>query len=175
MDFEKFYEITEYGNKNWKGGCVMKVKIDRRESKKYLQNLINRCYDNNDPFTWKDYFETELEFHPLNLSQFNLVLEETKNWIDRLFDDYETNQRGNFMLRGFTGSDAYGKAEVIAKKLNITEKNYPSSYSWYGFNSKEMMIFTWCEGDMTLELFNDREIFEKEKTHTINWYKEAYS
>lgn len=152
-----------------------RIIIDRREHKAYLNKLVKRCYDPHDSFSWKDYFETEFDFLPVDLSPFKTLLSETKTLIDKLFDDYEIAPRGYFLLRGFTGSDNFGRGYQEAKALNCIVGDSNSGYSWYAYNDAEMMIYTWCEGDTCLELFETREKYEEEKEYTKNWYKEAYT
>ena len=45
-------------------------------------------------------------------------------------------------------------------------------YSGFGFNDEEMLIYTWCEGDTTLAIFNDRETYQKERVATEKWFDE---
>lgn len=152
-----------------------KVTIDRREAKSYLDSLIKRCYDPADSFTWKDYYATEFDFLPLDLSPFPTLSMKSRKWIERLFSDYETSPRGYFLLRGFTGSDNFGRGYKEAEALSCKVGEYTNGYSWYSCNDTEMIIYTWCEGDTCCELFETREQYEKEKAYTINWYKEAFA
>ena len=75
------------------------------------------------------------------------------------------------MLRGFIG-DSLEKWYRDKEKLHCNYAPYGFYYSGFGFNDEEMLIYTWCEGDTTLTLFNDRETYQKEREATEKWFDE---
>ena len=75
------------------------------------------------------------------------------------------------MLRGFIG-DSLKKWNSEKEKLNLNYAPYGFYYSGFGFNDEEMLIYTWCEGDTTLTLFNDRETYQKEREEIEKWFDE---
>jgi hypothetical protein len=71
------------------------------------------------------------------------------------------------MLRGFTH---HPDAEKV--KLNLIYGDYADCYSFYAYNDAEMIIYTYCEGDTTLTLFNDPVKYEAEKADCKKWWRE---
>ena len=147
--------------------------VNRKERKAFMDNLVSRCYDPKDSFSWRDFKECEVNLIPIDFSPFPKITKETKEYIERMFDDEDRDRNGNFMLRFFTGSDAFYFGVQIGSSLKM-EMKYPSSYSYYGYNDDELMLYTWCEGDAALTLFPDLESYRKEKRETIKWYAENY-
>ena len=147
----------------------MIIKADRKKGNIYEQ-LLNRVDNPNDSFTMKDYRETEIEWIPFDFTEYDFIKNDTRKWIDKLFTEDTTDRKGNWMLRGFT-YNPYQEMNL----LNINPGNYGNGYSLYGFNDEEMLIYTYCEGDTTLHLLNDRDIYEKEKKETIDWYRKEYA
>lgn len=49
---------------------------------------------------------------------------------------------------------------------------YGFYYSGFGFNNEEWIIYTWCEGDTTVTLFENEETYLKEREATKKWYEE---
>ena len=47
-------------------------------------------------------------------------------------------------------------------------------YSAYAYSDEQMAVLTYCEGDITLTPYSDREKYEAEKESTIRFYKEVY-
>lgn len=152
------------------------MKMTRNEYKKYVQKCVGRVFDPNDSYSWADYkkLDEDVEIIPLDLSAYPDIALEIKEKINKWFDEETTDKNSNYMLRGFTGSDNYGLAYKEGQELGMEVRN-PSSYSWYGYNDLEMMIWTWCEGDTTLTLFNDRTKYEDNKKEIIKWYKEEFA
>jgi hypothetical protein len=153
---------------------MAKITLKRNDVIDYEQDYIHKIYEGVPGYTMKGYRELEFEYVPLDLSKYPSIEKETAKWIDKLFTQEDEDRNGNYMLRGFTGSDNYRLMFAEMEKLGITDYHTPSAYALYGFNTKEMLIYTWTEGDTTLTLFNNRAEFEKEKAATIAWYKEEY-
>lgn len=113
---------------------------------------------------------TRNEIHEIS-SVFPAVKADTAKYIDSHFGREGTDKSGNYMLRGFVGGDL--EAWYLEKeKLNLNYAPYGFYYSGFGFNDDEMLIYTWCEGDTTLKLFNDREKYAVERAETEKWYDE---
>jgi len=110
-----------------------------------------------------------VEILPFDLRRFNLD-PETEKWINILFKEETTDHNGNYMLRGFTRHEM---EEV--NHLNAHYGDYANAYSFYAYNDKERLIYTYCEGDTTLALFETEEVYSKAKAETQQWYKEEYA
>ncbi len=64
-------------------------------------------------------------------------------------------------------------SSLIKRMLESFKIKIPAFFMFiYGFNNSEMLIYTWCEGDTTLTLFNDRQKYEKESAAIEKWFNE---
>lgn len=147
----------------------MKIKCTRNEMHKILEEKVNDCY--NGKMSWKEYHELDFDIIPLDLSKFPAIKEETKIYINSIFDEEDTDKSGNYMLRGFIG-DSQKKWYRDKEKLNLNYAPYGFYYSGFGFNDSEMLIYTWCEGDTTLTIFSDRKKYQVERENTEKWFNE---
>lgn len=148
-----------------------KLRMTRNEYLKYLQKCISRVYDENDSYLWEDYKNENVDIIPLDLSMYPQIKADTKEYIDNIFNKEDIDKNGNYMLRGFIG-DSLKKWHRDKEKLHCNYAPYGFYYSGFGFNDEEMLIYTWCEGDTTLTLFNDRDIYERERMETEKWFDE---
>lgn len=147
------------------------MQMTREEAKKYKEELAEKYYKR--AISYKKFNELwdAIELTPLDLSAFPSLTENTITWINKLFENPpETSCRGNYMLRSFTRCEG---AEM--KVFGLKYGDYADAISFYAYNDEEMLLYTFTEGDTTLELFPTREAYEKEKEHTRNWYKEERS
>lgn len=145
--------------------------LTKNEAKKYLQELANR-YWKEKGMTRKEYDRLcgEVSILPLNLTMYPQLSEESIKWINLLFDEEDTDSDGNYMLRGFT------RREILEmEKLGMNYGDYADAYSFYAYNDKEFMVYTYCEGDTTLKIFADKASYDKEKAECLAWWKEAKS
>jgi hypothetical protein len=141
--------------------------IHRNELHDYAQSLISRCYDKNDTYSWEDYnrdFDA-IEFIPLDLSAYPQLSSEIITWINKLFTEETTDRNEKYMLRGFTRWEG-----VEMNKLGLTYGDGGDALSFYAYNDQEMLVYTYCEGDTTLKIFNDKAEYEAEKAENSNWY-----
>lgn len=110
--------------------------------------------------------DDEYEIEPLDLSSYALK-EITKKIANEYFTEETTDSTGNYMLRGHWLSDmSYQFAYTCEFKLCVVD-----SYSSYAYSDEQMVTFTYCEGDITLTPFADREKYEESKKSIINFYK----
>ena len=147
--------------------------MTRNEYHEYLQKCVSRVWDQNDSYSMADYIQEDekVEIIPLDLSAYPQIKEDTAKYIDVIFDKEDTDKNGNYMLRGFIG-DSLKRWCRDKEKLHCNYAPYGFYYSGFGFNDEEMLIYTWCEGDTTLTLFNDRETYQKEREATEKWFNE---
>lgn len=148
---------------------TMTIKCTRNEMHEILKNAVNDCY--NGKMSWSEYNKLEFDITPLDFSKFPEIKEETRKYIDSVFDKEDTDKNGNYMLRGFIG-DSLKKWYMDKEKLGCNYAPYGFYYSGFGFNDSEMLIYTWCEGDTTLTIFNDRKKYEAERKSTEKWFDE---
>lgn len=150
-------------------GEDMKIRCSRNEMKEILKQKINDCY--NGKATWEEYRALDFDIIPLDFSSFPEIKEETREYIDAVFDEETTDKNGNYMLRGFIG-DSLKRWYRDKEKLNINYAPCGFYYSGFGFNDSEMLIYTWCEGDTTLTIFSDRTKYDAERKATEIWFNE---
>ena len=146
-----------------------KLRMTRNEYHEYLQKCVSRAYDPNDRYTFADYEKESVEIIPLNLSAYPQIKDDTAKYINAVFDKEDMDKNGNYMLRCFIG-DSLDKWYRDKEMLHCNYAPYGFYCSGFGFNDEEMLIYTWCEGDTTLTLFNDREIYQRERKETEQWF-----
>jgi len=144
------------------------MKMTREQAEDYRNELVDKYYKRE--ISWEKYNEEydKVELLPYDLSAFPILKSETIDWINKLFlKPAETSKRGNFMLRGFTRVEG---AEM--RVLGLKYGDYADAYSFYAYNDEELIMYEYTEGDTTLQLFPNKESYEKEKQATHDWYKE---
>ena len=113
--------------------------------------------------------DDEYEILPLDLSAYSLN-ETTQRIADANFMEEDVNRNGDYMLRGHWLSDLCyafaNKCDFVLHQIN--------GYSSYAYSDEQMAVFTYCEGDITLTPYSNREKYEEEKKRTIDFYKEVY-
>ena len=113
--------------------------------------------------------ESEYEIADLDLSAYSLN-EDTKRIANVNFMEETEDRNGNYMLSGHWMSDlCYQFAEKC--KFDLT---HVDGYSAYAYSDEQMAVFTYCEGDITLTPYTNRESYEREKERTIKFYNEEY-
>lgn len=113
--------------------------------------------------------DDEYEILPLDLSKYHLN-ETTQRIADANFTEETTNRNGEYMLSGHWWNDlCYAFADKCDFVLHQID-----GYSAYAYSDEQMAVFVYCEGDITLTPFTDKEKYEKEKAETIKFYKEHY-
>lgn len=104
-----------------------------------------------------------------NLSNYHLS-ENTCRIVNLNFIEETTNRNGEYMLRGLWASDL---CYQFAKKCKFTLVQV-DGYSAYAYSDEQMAIFTYCERDITLTPYTNKEDYEKAKENIIKFYKEEY-
>ena len=113
--------------------------------------------------------DDEYEIIPLDLSAYPLN-EDTVRIADKNFTEETIDRNGNYMLSGHWWSDlSYAFAKKC--KFDLVQVN---GYSSYAYSDEQMAVFTYCEGDITLTPYTNREAYEREKERTIKFYREEY-
>lgn len=114
--------------------------------------------------------DDEYEIIPLDLSAYSLK-DNTQKIANTIFTEETTDKNGEYMLIGHWCGE--NKSYVFAKQCDF-EIHQVDGYSTYAFSDEQMAVFTYCEGDIYLTLFTDKEKYETEKRETIKFYKEEY-
>lgn len=145
-------------------------KMTKNEYQKYMRECASKLYT-VPGYTMDDYHREldAVEILPLDLKRFNLD-PETEKWINILFTHEDEDRNGNYMLLGFTQNDG-----IEIAKLDLLYGDYANAYSYYAYNDKEMLLFTYCEGDTTLTLFETTKAYAKAKQESQKWYEEQYA
>ena len=143
------------------------MQMTRAEAEKYRDEITQKYW--NRTISYKKFSELwdAVELLPYDLSAFPQLKPDTVEWINKMFlKDFETSRNGNQMLRGFTRCEPI---EVAC--LNLHYGDYADAISFFAYNDEEMLIYTFTEGDTTLQIFNDKEKYEAEKRDMYNFYK----
>lgn len=145
----------------------MEYTIKRKEYREFLNGCIDKIYKGN--MTWDEYRDMEVKFEPIDFTPYGSIRETTREMIEKLFFEEDTDRNGNYMLRGHTYHE-------IAEKeaLNMNYGDGGNGYSWWAYNDSEMMIYTYCEGDTTLTLCTTKDIYEREKERSREFYTEQF-
>lgn len=145
------------------------MKMTRNEYHEYLKNV------------YQEHMIQQIVIHGMTMQKkkqrlfrwtypdIQILKDDTKEYINNIFDKEDTDHNGNYMLRGFIG-DSLSQWYRDKDKLHCNYAPYEFYYSGFGFNDEEMLIYTWCEGDTTLTLFKDR--YQKEHMTTEQWFEE---
>ncbi len=147
----------------------MIIRCTRNEMHEILEKAANDYYTGK--ITLSEYRELKFDIIPFDFSAFPQVKTDTAKYINSYFGEEDTDKKGNCMFRGFIGDnlDTWYRDK---EKLSLNYAPYGFYYSGFGFNDAEMLIYTWCEGDTTLTMFNDREKYLKERAETEKWFEE---
>ena len=113
--------------------------------------------------------EKEYEIADLDLSAYKLS-ETTSRIANTNFMEETENRNGEYMLSGHWMSDL---SYAFAKKCKF-DLVQVDGYSSYAYSDEQMAVFTYCEGDITLTPYTNREAYEREKERTIKFYEEEY-
>ena len=146
----------------------MYAKVKRKDYHKFMSDMADKVYKGE--MSWKEYREMVVEFEPIDFTPYPTVTDTSKRYIESLFNEEDTDRKGKYMLRGFTQHEGYEM-----NVLGMSYGDYANAYSFYGYNDKEQMIYTYCEGDTTLKMFGTKEEYEKEKAETADWYRKEYA
>lgn len=110
--------------------------------------------------------ERRYDILPLDLSEYHLS-DDTKRLADRNFMEEKTDRNGHYMLAGhWIDNYCCRFAEKCALDLVMI-----NCYQAYAYSDEQMVVFDYCEGDITLKPFTDKEAYEKEKAETIAFYR----
>lgn len=86
------------------------------------------------------------------------------------FTKETTDRKGNYMLKGHWWRDLCYQFANICDFVAVQIDGYSS----YAYSDAQMAILEYCEGDISLKVFDDRSRYEQEKADTIRFYKEEY-
>lgn len=141
-----------------------KIICDRKKYHEIIEAMADAVYKGS--LTWKDYNSVKFELTPLDLSAYPNINSLTATWINKLFDEESTDRNGNPMLR----SHSY---HVMAEmqKLGVSLGEYSDAISGWGYSDAQQIVYGYCEGDTTLQMFATEDEYRKEKMETLDWWK----
>lgn len=119
----------------------------------------------------KEMMNEKVDIIPLDLSDYPLITEETGKWLNALFMHEYEDKNGNYMLLGDCRNAGGYFRECQKIKCDCVGVD---GYSAYGYNDKELLLYTYCEHDTTCTLFKDKEKYDAAKKEMIRWYEEEY-
>lgn len=109
----------------------------------------------------------EIEIIPLDLERFTKIKPENKTRIDKWFNEEADSEDGEYLL---FGRSYHPYEEISLLGMETGEGN--NGYSWWAYDDEQMMIYTYCEGDTSIKLFENQEQYLKKKAETEEWYIE---
>lgn len=110
----------------------------------------------------------EVEFIPLDFSEYPSLSETTKRIVDTNFTWETIDNKQNYCVTGHWLSDlSYQFAQKCGFDLVRVD-----GYRNYAYSDEQMAIFEYCEGDIYFTPYNDKAKYEKAKESTIRFYKE---
>lgn len=116
---------------------------------------------------WKEFdkITNEVEIIPFKV---NCKNEKYNSYIN-VKCNYEEIKENCVIYRGRSNSSNYRMIEDL--ELNcIIDTGYSSAY----YNDNDYILFSYCEGDVTFEVFNNLESYQARKENAIQWYKDNY-
>ena len=142
----------------------MKYVMKRNEWTSFIRELISRCYEGK--ASWKEFQEAEVEYIPLDLSDFPQILPKTEEWLNNLFTEETADRNGNYMLKAHAD---FPYAEMKLLDIGLMDGD---GVSMWGCDDDQMLIYSYTEGDSFCTLFADKGKYETEKAETARWWKE---
>lgn len=158
--YEEF--LKEQANIAWKS--VFKITKENVKNEKVTprQELqIKAIWDNFNHIT------NGIEISPFDLSEYKLVSDEIKKWITAYFSSEKTDRNGNRMFTGFLPN---GGLYLLANRLQLTAGYI--SYGGYYFSDELQITLSFAEGDLFLNLFNNKADYDKEILGLVKFYEE---
>lgn len=166
-NYVQYCENIDYLN-GWLYGCVQTTCGQIKAKEKSQPKMVTRNeYYNYIRENGRIPKDDEMEIIPLDLSHYHLS-EDTIRIANANFTEETTNRNGEYMLSGHWMSDL---SYQFAKKCKFDLVQI-DGYSSYAYSDEQMAVFTYCEGDITLTPYEDREKYLMEKVRTIKFYKE---
>ena len=143
--------------------------MTNNDYKEFLKVNASRIW-NDENYSYKDYCKDadNVEIIPFDLIKYNLSEDIEKNINNYFTNDYY-NKDNEYILKGF--SEFEDQWYKITDKLNL-KREMGYYYTGYCHNDEFNFYMTYCEGDLYLHLFEDKESYKKSLEKTIKWYEE---
>lgn len=147
-----------------------KLKMTHNEYREFLQDNSAKIWKKDFNYSMSDYAKDSksVEILPFNLKKFNLSKDIEKIVNDNFTHEY-INEDGEPVIKGFVNSED-GWYNLI-NKLNIKHV-INNSYNGYCYNDENNFYMDYCECDVYLKLFTNKEEYKKSLDKTIKWYEE---
>lgn len=154
--------LKEQANIAWKS--VFKITKDNAKNQKATpqQELQIKAI-------WNKFnlITNAIKIIPFDLSEYTLISDEIKKWIVAYFFTEKTDRNGHRMFNGFLPSEGL---YLLANRLGLSAGHI--SYGGYYFSNDLQITLSFAEGDLYLNLFNDRTDYDKEISKLMEFYKE---
>ena len=145
----------------------MKHTVSRKNYHTFLQSCVDKCYAGT--MSWKEYKEMEIQLEPIDFTPFPHVSKTNREYIERMFTEEDTDSEANYMVRGFTRHE-YTEKDALGMSFG----DGGNGYSWWAYNDRELMLYTFCEGDTTLTICKTAEDYAKAKESARQFYAEKF-
>ena len=148
-----------------------KIKMTHNEYQEFLKKMASKIFSDKN-YTYSDYLKdaNSIEVLPFNLEKFNLT-EDIEKCINVYFKEEYIDKDGIYSLKGF--SESVDEWHRLTDKLGL-KREMGYYYSGYCHNDNLNFYMTYCEGDLYLKLFDNKEIYKKSLNETIKWYEEEH-
>ena len=146
-----------------------KLRMTNNEYQEYIKGLASKVWTDEN-YTMKQYCEDcdNVEIIPFDLARFNLPSDIEEN-INIIFHSEYIAKDGVYTLKGFShDEDEWYKFTYL---LNL-KRPMGYYYSGYCYNDEYNFYMDYCEGDLWLKLFTNREDYERSLAETIKWYED---
>jgi len=137
----------------------------RNQQAKILSAMVDACYKHQ--LSWKQYDAAIFEIEELDLSKYRLS-EKAQNYANRRFTEETVDSKGNYMLSTHILTDGWYQ---FIRQLGYTDFR-DAAYQAIAWSDEQWYIFSFCEGDIYLTLFEKEDAYKKAKAELIHWWEE---
>ena len=147
--------------------------ILKDEASKYWEKVfaIDKSTPKEKIIELKKQYEQEMDD---NISQYEIIPFSTSNEeltrIVNKFCSSSTEEENSILYRGFTQNDyiLYKELSKFEGFGDVSNSCYQQAY----YLDNELITATYTEGDISIEVFNNKESYLEGKEKFVNWYKE---
>ena len=141
---------------------MKKIKVTNNEYQEKLKDAVDKLYNKNKPIKTVDEIMDQYEIIPFKTG--NKI-------IDIIVNTYcttEEKREAGALYRGHIASYTMYNYRYESGYTMI----YDNGYSIALYNNELNILLSYCEGDFTLETFENKEAYNQGKNNTIQWYKD---
>ena len=147
------------------------IYVTRNERNKKIKEYASRLWHDSS-YTMEKYKQDcdALKIIPLVFHDYPQIKPQTRKLINKHFTEEDTDRDGNYLLRGFYMSGIIDVGKYIAE-FGLDDRIYGCSIAGFGGNKKELLVFSWNEGDTTMRLCKSYEEYDSEIRRAVEWWK----